>query len=501
MILISLFAALGGGLFAQALLHIEFTPLQWKYGMIEQGDIARTEVVAVNRGSDSVELTFVPTCTCLTVFPVKARIGPGASASFALSFDSKDDSGITERGFIVRSNVPGEKALYYLLTGVVRVDRPKKGAASGTVGVLPKGGTASAASIAILYYYTPGCRSCEEFLRVEIPELEAHYGLRIDLTRRDLLEASVYEELSSFASSIGASIRLIPALRVEGILLQGDEEIRARLPGLLVTRAAGGSLALSVPRTEGAASWSSGASALLLGSARLAVLPVMAAGLVDGINPCAFTTLIFLLASLALAGRGRREVLAIGALFTLGVFFTYLGVGLGLFAALRAASAVSPISVLLRWIIFAALVVFSALSVYDYTRVRAGEPSKMLLQLPDSLKLRIHASIRTRAKTLALAGSSLAMGFLVSIFEFACTAQVYLPTLAYLARARRRDDALGLLLAYNLCFIAPLLVVFAASYFGVGSKRITSLFQRQLGKVKLALAFVFLGLAILTALT
>ena len=227
----------------------------------------------------------------------------------------------------------------------------------------------------------------------------------------------------------------------------------------------------------------------------------MAAGLVDGINPCAFTTLIFLLASLALAGRGRREVLAIGALFTLGVFFTYLGVGLGLFAALRAASAVSPISVLLRWIIFAALVVFSALSVYDYTRVRAGEPSKMLLQLPDSLKLRIHASIRTRAKTLALAGSSLAMGFLVSIFEFACTAQVYLPTLAYLARARRRDDALGLLLAYNLCFIAPLLVVFAASYLGVGSKRITSLFQMQLGKVKLALAFVFLGLAILTALT
>jgi cytochrome c biogenesis protein CcdA len=510
MILISLLVALGGGLSAQALLHIEFMPPQWKYGMIEQGDIARTEVVAINRGSDSVELTFVPTCTCLTVSPARARIGPGASANFVLSFDSKDDSGITERGFIVRSDMPGEKALYYLLTGVVRVDKPKEGAASGTIGVLPKGGTASAASIAMLYYYTPGCRSCEEFLGVEIPRLEARYGLRIDLTRRDLLEPSAYEELSSFASSIGASIRLIPALRVEGILLQGDEEIRARLPGLLVTRAAGGSLALSVPRAEVAPSLPSSAtpaasgataSGLPLGSARLAVLPVMAAGLIDGINPCAFTTLIFLLASLALAGRGRREVLAIGALFTLGVFFTYLGVGLGLFAALRAASAVLPISVLLRWIIFAALLVFSALSVYDYTRVRAGKPSKMLLQLPDSLKLRIHASIRTRAKTLALAGSSLAMGFLVSIFEFACTAQVYLPTLAYLARARKRTDALGLLLAYNLCFIAPLLVVFAASYLGVGSKRITALFQKQLGKVKLALALVFLGLAILTALT
>ena len=93
------------------------------------------------------------------------------------------------------------------------------------------------------------------------------------------------------------------------------------------------------------------------------------------------------------------------------------------------------------------------------------------------------------------------MGFLVSIFEFACTAQVYLPTLAYLARALRRADALGLLLAYNLCFIAPLVVVFAASYLGVSSKRITSLFRSHLGKVKLALALAFLALAALTVVT
>jgi cytochrome c biogenesis protein CcdA len=234
---------------------------------------------------------------------------------------------------------------------------------------------------------------------------------------------------------------------------------------------------------------------------RLAVLPVMAAGLVDGINPCAFTTLIFLLASLALAGKGRREVLAIGALFSLGVFLTYLAVGLGLFAALRAASGVALVSSILRWALFAALVVFAALSVYDYFLIRAGKASEMLLQLPNALKGRIHASIRTRARSAALAGSSLVLGFLVSIFEFACTGQVYLPTLAYLARMQKRTDALGLLLVYNLCFIAPLLVVFAASYFGVSSKRITVLFQKRMGAVKLALAAAFLGLAVLTLLT
>ena len=100
--------------------------------------------------------------------------------------------------------------------------------------------------------------------------------------------------------------------------------------------------------------------------------------------------------------------------------------------------------------------------------------------------------------TTALAGSSLVLGFLVSIFEFACTGQVYLPTLGVLARMHRQADALALLVLYNLCFIAPLLVVFGASYLGVSSGRITTLFQAHMGTVKLALAAVFIGLAVLT---
>src|SRR5208283_1711914 len=113
-------------------------------------------------------LTFVPTCTCLTVSPTTARLEPGVSVSFALSFDSKDDSGITERGYIVRTNVTGEKALYYLLSGVVRVDRPDAvtpARPDGVSGIAP----ATSGAIEMKYYYTPGCRSCEEFLGAEIP--------------------------------------------------------------------------------------------------------------------------------------------------------------------------------------------------------------------------------------------------------------------------------------------------------------------------------------------
>jgi cytochrome c biogenesis protein CcdA len=497
-LLLALLISLGPALNAEAAPAVEFSPPEWKYGMIQQGDIARMGVVAMNRSAAAVRLDFVPTCDCLGASPATALIAPGSSAAFSLSFDSKDDFGITRRGFIVRTDLAGAKPLYYLLSGVVRVDR-KEPAGAAAAGGSPRGAGAPAGAIELRYYYTPGCRSCEEFLSADLPDLEARYGYAFRVERRDLLDAAAYEELAAFASSTGAAVTAVPALRIGDLLLQGDAEIRDRLPGLLVARASAGGAAWTAPAAQSPAAVQPAAPSAA-GSARLAMLPVMAAGLIDGVNPCAFTTLIFLLASLALAGRGRREVLVIGALFSLGVFLTYLGVGFGLFAALRAASAISLVSAILRWVLFAALVAFAGLSVHDYFLIRAGKASEMLLQLPGALKGRIHASIRARSRSAALAGSSLVLGFLVSIFEFACTGQVYLPTLAYLARVQKRADALGLLILYNFCFIVPLLAVFAATYLGVSSKRITVLFQAHMGAVKLALALAFLGLAAMTVL-
>jgi cytochrome c biogenesis protein CcdA len=290
----------------------------------------------------------------------------------------------------------------------------------------------------------------------------------------------------------------MPALRAGSLLLQGDKEIRRELAGLLKAASITGGAMPSTPSPSIGSRTAAGTTMAGQGRDAISVMSVIAAGLIDGINPCAFTTLIFLLASLSLAGRGRLEVLAIGAFFSIGVFLTYLAIGLGLFGILRAASAFAPISLILRWVLVLALIALSSLSVRDWLLIRAGRSNEMLLQLPGSLKRRIHASIRTRVRTAALAGSSLVLGFLVSVFEFACTGQVYLPTLAYMVRARPGADSMALLVLYNLCFIAPLIAVFAASFLGVGSRRITTLFQSRLGLVKLALAVLFLGLAVLT---
>ncbi|MGO9310474.1 MAG: hypothetical protein ACLQDL_15815 [Spirochaetia bacterium] len=466
--------------------RLVFSPPEWKFGMILQGAVVEREIRVTNLEPVAVTLSLFPTCSCNRVVPGTQTIPAGSSAAFRLRYDSSDDRGITTKSMLVKTDFPGAAVSVFWIRGTVREVSavPAVGGAAVRQALTPAG---AATRLLVTYYYTPGCRSCEEFLSVEIPRLEKSLGRRIEVSQRDLLDSGQYEELSSFAAAHGQSLTAIPALRAGDTLLQGDAVIREKLPGLLASLAAG-------PVPDGAAA----ARPMPPISERLAVLPVVAAGLIDGINPCAFTTLIFLLASLALAGRGRSEVLVIGSLFSLAVFLSYFLIGLGLFAALRAATAVSLVSVLLRWALVAVLFVFAGLSVYDYTLIRAGRASDMLLQLPSSFKKRIHASIRTRVRIAALAGSSLVLGFLVSLFEFACTGQVYLPLLGYLARMHRQIDALGLLLLYNFCFILPLLVVFGASYLGVTSARLTAAFQTHMGKVKLGLAVVFAGLAVFT---
>ncbi len=482
---------------------VRFSAVSWDFGSVSRGEVAHFTLIVTNGAASETTVSLIPACDCLKVEPGRLGLSPGARAEFRLAYDSSEDLGEVRKDFIVSVEPVGPRKALFTVSGIVKeaplggsaatggtkkdVANPPAGSVSGSgpAGEPERSAVPKTAGVetAITYYYTAGCRSCERFLTEEIPRLERNLGIRLVVEKRDVLDAAAYAELERYASSRGQRISALPALRVRDVLLQGEEEIRGKLEGTL---AGGAGASMRAPPQAGNT------------ASRLAVLPVIAGGLLDGINPCAFTTLIFLLASLTLAGKGRREVLIIGVLFSLSVFLTYLSVGLGFFAALRAASAYATVALVLRWLLVAVLITFAAASLYDFLLIKRGRPTEILLQLPTALKKRIHASIRTRVRTAALAGSSLVLGFLVSIFEFACTGQVYLPTLAYLVRLERQPQALALLVLYNLAFIAPLLGVFAASYLGVGSERVTRLFQRHMAAVKMGLAVFFLGLAVFT---
>jgi len=91
-----------------------------------------------------------------------------------------------------------------------------------------------------------------------------------------------------------------------------------------------------------------------------------------------------------------------------------------------------------------------------------------------------------------MVAGALAAGFLVSILEFACTGQVYLPAITLMVgMGGLKASAVFYLFVYNIFFIIPLLIVFGVVYFGVSSHVIARIMESKVGTIKLALSVVF----------
>jgi cytochrome c biogenesis protein CcdA len=465
------------------------SPPEWDLGRIEQnGGILTTEVVVENRSTREAEISFLSTCECLRIAPVQLKLAPGEAMRIELSFDPIDESGSVQKDIIIRTDLDQLPKALYLVHGEVITEAPGAGTATGTDAGKQQEGSLDARllQLSVDFYASPGCRSCQRLLRRTIPRVERRTGIAITVREHNILDAERYAAYLEILRETGQEERAYPALVVGRTVLQGETAIEQQLEDLLLERPA--AVVSEPPLTGGAVS-------------RLALIPILAAGLLDGVNPCAFTTLVFLISALAVAGRTRIQVLQIGLFFSAAVFVTYLMIGLGFFQAVRVTTAFPIVAAVIRWVLIAVLLAFAGLSLYDYVQLRSGRTDKVLLQLPQPIKRRLHRDIKSRTRSAALIASSLVLGFLVSLFELACTGQVYFPTLVYLHQVRQGAGSLSYLLAYNFAFILPLLVIFALSYLGISSQKLTRWVQGSMKPVKLLLTGLFLGLAVLTALT
>jgi cytochrome c biogenesis protein CcdA/thiol-disulfide isomerase/thioredoxin len=227
-------------------------------------------------------------------------------------------------------------------------------------------------------------------------------------------------------------------------------------------------------------------------------LTVVFAGLVDGLNPCAFATLVFFVSYLTLSNRQGKEVLAVGATFTLGVFIAYLVVGLGFYQVLGMLG--DLLTRLGRWVYGLTAVVCAGLAIVSFTdflKARQGEIGDMSLNLPHVLRKRINAVIRQGRRTEAYVVGAFVTGLVVSFLELACTGEVYLPTIIFVTSVPElRVRAVLYLVLYNLLFVLPLIVVFILAYYGTTSKELTRFLQRNAATVKLGMVLLFASLAL-----
>ena len=461
---------------------LSVNPPFWDLGIITNDTGLQTlKLEILNDTAENIKIDFISTCECLQSDTAILTLISNETASVTFQFDPIDENGTISKFMIIRTTQPGLPKALFEVYGEVFGDGSNTGfeaieEESGKDQILSK---QSLTDIYLKYYYSAGCVSCIHFLNQTIPDLEAKLGISIEIEELNILNSDIYEDYFSRLKPEELETIKFPAIFIGDTLLQGDKAIAENLE-----------LELLKYTGESRCSDNSG----LIGEVSISLIPVLLAGLLDGINPCVFTTLLFLISSLTLAGRGRKEILIIGVVFTFAVFVTYYLVGLGLFQGIRTASVFPIIADAIKWILILFLLLISILSFYDFMQIKKGRTSKISLQLPKFLKLRIHAVIREQSKSSSIIIGSFVLGIMVSVFELACTGQVYFPTIAYMVQTGK-SSAWFYLLFYNISFILPLFSVFVLIYKGTGSSAITGFFQKSMGGMKLSLGLLFLILA------
>ena len=188
-------------------------------------------------------------------------------------------------------------------------------------------------------------------------------------------------------------------------------------------------------------------------------LVVFFAGLVDGVNPCAFATIVFFLSFMTIIGRTRKEIMITGITFVSVLFLVYLSIGLFLYRIVGLKFMTSARHIL-YYTIAGLSFILAVISIRDAIMLAKGKPEKSILRLPRLVKRRIEKTIVKESKLRNYIASAFICGLVISCLEFSCTGQVYIPTIFFVsAISSFRLKALWFLIIYNLAFIIPILLL------------------------------------------
>lgn len=232
-----------------------------------------------------------------------------------------------------------------------------------------------------------------------------------------------------------------------------------------------------------------------LSSPSVALPAVIAAGLVDGINPCAFTVLLLFVAAVTSLYRdvgntsilaARAKLLAYGGVFILAIFVTYLTLGVGL---LRASTTLTENHLGSRLGALAA--VFLGLwMIKDYFMPSWGPRLTAPAMVGNLVR-----EWSQRATFTAMFG----LGILVGLCTVPCSGAVYVAVLSMLALQQNFVQSYLYLVLYNIMFVVPLVAILAGASARPTMNRLAhwNLHHKEWVRLGLGSAVVVSGLAIL----
>ena len=219
------------------------------------------------------------------------------------------------------------------------------------------------------------------------------------------------------------------------------------------------------------------------GSFEIGLPLILGAGLLDGINPCAFAVLVFLLTYL-LSLNNRRRVLLTGLVYMAAVFIFYFLSGVGIFTVVQTTGLVSGFSLVAGII----ALIFAIIMIKDAILPGRG----LSLAIPESRKETINRFVEKSSIPAAFI-----LGILVGMFELPCTGGIYLSIISMISLKTNLAGGLWYLFIYNIAFVFPLLVIIGLIYWGIPPERVNEWRIDQRRSLRLIIGLIMLVFAIM----
>jgi cytochrome c biogenesis protein CcdA len=352
--------------------------------------------------------------------------------------------------------------------------------------------------ICVVLFYAPGCPHCQQ-VESSLAEARGAYDLRVKQYRA----AERPQLYQRYADRYGVPVDrrgYVPTMFVGDRYCIGSDQCLDLLDETLSANADSG---LACPAVAGPTEGGTGGEATAAaesdcdapgsdcggtgGSVTLAGL--MGLALVDAVNPCALAVLLLLLTVILAEHPDRKETaLASGVAFSLAILLVYFLIGVLFVLGFRSAASVAGLSASgLYPILGGVAVLLGLLNLKDWLWHGAGG---FVLEVPFSWRPRMRRHIARVASPLG----AFAAGLLVSLFLLPCTSGPYVVAGGMLASVPW-NAALGYLLAYNLVFVLPMLVITLVVYGGFASvERIAGWRERNVERLHLVAGVVLLAI-------
>ncbi|MBU2567204.1 MAG: DUF1573 domain-containing protein [Elusimicrobia bacterium] len=479
----------------------------WEFQRVKEGTLLKKILTITNTGTETLKLKIRSSCECVTTDVSGLAVHPGGKKNVRINFDTAGYSGKKRYYIFMDTNDPRNGQVTWLIEGEIAGRKSGEGIAQPAeirthppvrAGEVQDAGQKAPRGLIIEMFHTPNCRYCIELKETTVPRLSRKYNKAIIIKSYLLNDPENYEKFLLVEKELRDENNKLPAVVIGGKILGGSSEIRRQLEEEII-RAVG---MMQDERRSPETGERLTMADIKKRVDSLGILPVMVAGLVDGLNPCAFAGIVFLIAYLSMIQKRRTvEVFWTGIMFIIGTFVVYFLIGLGLSKVLATIGQASAVSKIIYGVVGVITLVLSYYSFSDYFAVRAieqGKQAKVVLQLPNYFRWKIYALVEKYGKLKYIMPFGFILGAAISLLEFFCTGQIYLPTIMYMVSVGHfRTKAVFYLGLYCLMFVLPLMFIFMSMLFGLKSEKIEMFGRRHIAAVKFATGLIFLILSVL----